>query len=266
MLPHEGQPKAWALGFQHLLLSIIGFGMRVYSQHPDVQGRESQWSSIHERVAAAILDPAPCVTVDQRGRLIIVDDSPRSAARDRDGDGFDETVTIGASDAGLVVAGDPLAFYDSVRAKIGDWEVFPSSDETTAEPPAEVLPAPVPANIPPVQSVAPDAEPQAPVEETAAEPVDTAPSEVDGEEQGVVLQIGATVDGFQPKPVALNISDTRLNQFNMGVVGDLGTGKTQLLKSLIMQISSAARRRRASKCPRYRSGQSLTLPWPADHA
>lgn len=250
MLPHEGQPKAWALGFQHLLLSIIGFGMRVYSQHPDVKGRESQWSSIHERVAAAILDPAPCVTVDQRGRLIIVDDSPRSGARDRDGDGFDETVTIGASDAGLVVAGDPLAFYDSVRAKIGDWGVYPSADEAAAEPAAEVLPAPVPADIPPAQPATPGAEPQAPAEEAPAEPVDTTPLEVDDEGQGVVLQIGATVDGFQPKPVALNISDTRLNQLNMGVVGDLGTGKTQLLKSLIMQISSAAQANRGIK-PRF---------------
>ena len=32
----EGQPKLWALAYQHLLLSIIGFGLRVYSQHHDV--------------------------------------------------------------------------------------------------------------------------------------------------------------------------------------------------------------------------------------
>jgi DNA phosphorothioation-dependent restriction protein DptH len=42
MLPHAGQPVAWSLGFQHLILSIIGFGMRVYSQHPDVLGKEAQ--------------------------------------------------------------------------------------------------------------------------------------------------------------------------------------------------------------------------------
>ncbi len=35
------------------------------------------------------------------------------------------------------------------------------------------------------------------------------------------------------------MSDTRLNQLNMGVVGDLGTGKTQLLKSLVNQIASS---------------------------
>ncbi|WBH51622.1 hypothetical protein PALA8_02409 [Pseudomonas aeruginosa] len=47
------------------------------------------------------------------------------------------------------------------------------------------------------------------------------------------------MDGFEPRSLSLNISDTRLNQLNIGVVGDLGTGKTQFLKSLILQISRA---------------------------
>jgi hypothetical protein len=36
-------------------------------------------------------------------------------------------------------------------------------------------------------------------------------------------------------------SNTRLNQFNLGVVGDLGTGKTQLLQGLVYQIWKQAR-------------------------
>lgn len=35
-------------------------------------------------------------------------------------------------------------------------------------------------------------------------------------------------------------SNTRLNQFNLGVVGDLGTGKTQLLQGLVYQIRKQA--------------------------
>ncbi|HGM5688179.1 hypothetical protein OE301_10805 [Pseudomonas aeruginosa] len=57
--------------------------------------------------------------------------------------------------------------------------------------------------------------------------------------KGIILSVGKTVDGFEPRPLSLNISDTRLNQLNIGVVGDLGTGKTQFLKSLILQISRA---------------------------
>ena len=253
MLPHDGQPVAWALGFQHLLLSIIGFGMRVYSQHPDVVGREAQWSSLHERIASAILDPRPCVSVDQRGRLIIVDDSPRSGVRDRDDDGFDETITIGSADAGHIVAGDPLAFYDSVRARVGHWDLFPATGAFTiglvqphADPDVvDAPPAPEATNA--NEASDPDATVPEPPASPAADPAVPDPAVAS---TGIILSIGTTVDSFRPGEVQLNISDTRLNQLNMGVVGDLGTGKTQLLKSLIMQISDASEANRGIR-PRF---------------
>ncbi|WP_447763847.1 hypothetical protein [Sphingopyxis panaciterrae] len=253
MLPHEGQPIAWALGFQHLLLSIIGFGMRVYSQHPDVVGKEAKWSSLHERIASAILDPTPCVSVDQRGRLIIVDDSPRSGVRDGDGDGFDETITIGSADAGQVVAGNPLDFYDSVRAKVDRWGLFPSagavmsgSAKAGGAPEAAVAIQNPPAEDGRDISVAEPAGPE-PLPSTAAGPAAAQPVEPS---TGIILSIGTSVDSFRPGEIQLNISDTRLNQLNMGVVGDLGTGKTQLLKSLIMQISDASQANRGIR-PRF---------------
>jgi hypothetical protein len=50
--------------------------------------------------------------------------------------------------------------------------------------------------------------------------------------------------------LSLALSDTRLNQLNIGVVGDLGTGKTQLLKSLILQMTKASIENRGLK-PRF---------------
>lgn len=254
MLPHERQPVAWTLGFQHLLLSIIGFGMRVYSQHPDIQGKETHWSALHEQVAAAILDPEPCVSVDQRGRLIIVDDSARSGVRDRDGDGFDETITIGSADGGQIVSGDPLAFYEGVRARVGHWDLFPTGAEAVMR---SVAIASTDEGIAEVEVAAISTELEADVADTAvvgaapAIPIEAeAPAVATDESTGVILSIGRTVDSFQPADLSLNISDTRLNQLNMGVVGDLGTGKTQLLKSLILQISDSAAGNRGAK-PRF---------------
>ena len=242
LLPYEGQPTAWAICFQHLLLSIIGFGMRVYSQHEDVAGREGLWSSIHERVAAAILGPDPCVSVDQHGRLIIVDESPRSGARDRDDDGFEETIAIGTDDAGRVVAGDPVAFYDSVRARVGDWSLYPNRHDTATAPAQEA------------QSFLSEDDRDEGAKKTGqvdAAEVSTAmkveEQVQDDEGTGIVLSIGSTVDSFRSGKLSLNISDTRLNNLNMGVVGDLGTGKTQLLKSLILQISSSEASNRGIK-------------------
>jgi DNA phosphorothioation-dependent restriction protein DptH len=83
------------------------------------------------------------------------------------------------------------------------------------------------------------------------EPVNAPVDGVDDKEHaGILIEVGRTTDGFRPKDLYLNISDTRLNQLNMGVVGDLGTGKTQLLKSIIKQISSASEYNRGKK-PRF---------------
>lgn len=253
MQPREDQPALWALAYQHLLLSIIGFGLRVYSQHRDVVGHPVRWSEFHERIARAIFEDSRCVEVDARGRLIILDDTPSSKPQDFDKDGFEETIVIGREDASKVVSGDPAAFYDMVRARLDDWELMPApmpepttvvaterqTDTAPVEGPATADPDPRPA--PGEPAAAPSvAELTAGIEPNVDEPVGN----------GVILKVGKTIDGFQPRDLVLNISDTRLNQLNIGVVGDLGTGKTQLLKSLIAQIASSGPENRGHS-PRF---------------
>lgn len=60
---------------------------------------------------------------------------------------------------------------------------------------------------------------------------------------GIEIRVGKTVDGLVGKNVDAIFwpANTELNQMNVGVVGDLGTGKTQLLKSLILQLSQKSR-------------------------
>jgi DNA phosphorothioation-dependent restriction protein DptH len=252
MLPHEGQPRIWALAFQHLLLSLVGFGMRVYSQHPDVVDQD-RWSGFHERIAAAVLGGECLITVDPKGRLVVVDDSDRSSARDRDGDGFEETITIGRSDAGVIVSGDPTNFYDSVRLKVGAWRLMPGQGAPSVEAPAAAPPGDVPPAEPPGPPPAPApevAEASAATVELAKQPSPALAAIAPDSPSGIILDVGRTVDGFTARELSLNISDTRLNHLNMGVVGDLGTGKTQLLKSLILQISDASMANRGIR-PRF---------------
>ncbi len=246
-------PTLWGLAYQHLLLSIIGFGLRVYSQHSDVVDT-ALWSHFHERIAKAIFDSADCVEIDRRGRLIIVDASTSSRAVDSDRDGFQETIVIGREDASRVVAGDPKPFYDAIEASLGKWDLLPQSSNSTVkidnigetgsanepelvnENDREVLPEPGP-TVPKVAS-------HTMQPETHSTPTSESPS------RGVVLRVGDTIGGFTTRHLELNISDTRLNQLNVGVVGDLGTGKTQLLKSLITQIATSGPENRGT-APRF---------------
>ena len=127
-LATEREPlSAWRFAFQHLLLSLIGFGMRVYSQHPDLGGQAGEWAKFHEQIATAILSDDGCVTVNKRGRLIVVDRNLASGPHDNDGDRFDETIIINLEDAGRIVGGDAQVFYEKVREKIRDWQLKPRS-------------------------------------------------------------------------------------------------------------------------------------------
>ena len=57
---------------------------------------------------------------------------------------------------------------------------------------------------------------------------------------GIRFQVGQSLVASDRKPYYLHPSNTRLNQLNIGVVGDLGTGKTQLTKALIYQVTRRA--------------------------
>jgi len=59
-------------------------------------------------------------------------------------------------------------------------------------------------------------------------------TDVNAQVTGVYFPVGTDITSpFQNPEVYFHPSNTQLNQLNIGIVGDLGTGKTQLTKSLI---------------------------------
>jgi len=251
----------WKLAFQHLITSIIGFGFRVYSQQSSIAKIGQRWSNHHARIAEAILSDELSLEIDMRGRLIVIDGSKSSGPRDTDGDGFKETIVLAHSDATSVVKDDVPIIYEAIRAELGDWQLYPAIEDakievettqTTKSDTYQDTKAEDDQKVPTSMcQPGPLWEPNGP----CAHPSDgssTTPSPsgavVDTHEQasskaitgdGIKVLIGETADSFRPETRVLNISDTRLNQLNIGVVGDLGTGKTQLLKSLIYQIAKS---------------------------
>ena len=67
---------------------------------------------------------------------------------------------------------------------------------------------------------------------------------------GIRFAVGHSVSSGERKPYYLNPSNTKLNQLNIGVVGDLGTGKTQLTKALIYRFTRQATENR-SHTPKF---------------
>ncbi|WP_282267534.1 hypothetical protein [Stenotrophomonas sp. PS02298] len=247
----------WRLAYENLLSSMIGYGFRVYSQHLAEGGKAAAWARLHSRVMEAILNSELGVEIDARGRLIVIDGTTNSGPSDTDGDSFKETIELSQSDASLIVRGTADAFYQSMKASLHDWQFMPREVAATAVQIAP-LAAPMKPEAPfitllpvqpaeePVVSTSPSevgASTVAPyddeLQETQEPSKATAPN--DGSDQaGLILRVGEDIGAFQARVRHLNLGQTSLNQLNMGVVGDLGTGKTQLLQSLVFQIATGA--------------------------
>lgn len=242
----------WRLAHQNLLIAMISYGFRVYSQHLADAGKAGEWSSLHARVVAAVLSSSSSVEVDSRGRLVVIDGSASSAPKNTDGDSFNETIEISQADASQIVRGEASALYESMKSSLGEWEFFPrgrsSDDQHAGEGPTMQDQEPVHREVRPIDTAAqatpaPADQPSVPkpgVDAVVLPPQDAPAIEAGNSQAGLTIRVGKTVEGFQQRVRSLNLGHTSLNQLNMGVVGDLGTGKTQLLKSLVFQIATGS--------------------------
>jgi DNA phosphorothioation-dependent restriction protein DptH len=261
-----GEPETgtmWGLALRHLIVSMVSYGFRVYSQQDAVLQSTAGWAKLHEDVASAILGSPLDLEVDQRGRLIVIDGSPQSGPADSDEDGMAETIVISYADAGRLVVEDGDAFVAAVREVLGAWGVMPTFPAVPTSHPQVFSVTEAASSASSSGSDATKAASDALGDVAAAsEPLEPslggseAPAQHEGAsgddanaqpQHGVRVLLGCTVDGFATEDRHVDLSDTRLNQLNIGVVGDLGTGKTQFLKSLVLQVATAGKQNRGKR-------------------
>ena len=258
----------WRLAYQHFLVSLLSFGFRVYSQQRLVGHQSKEWASDHARIIRAIYSDEAILENDETGRLIVLDNTLTSKPDDVDGDAFNETIVLSGPDAASVLMASAAAIVEKIKHMVGTWRIMPQRG-TGGTSEAEIMPfvptrpepiggvAPMPSPAPGIIPASPPAAmspPEAvmPVAEVGAHPLPPSAGERDtasgdsGKEaaivsnRGIEFQVGQAIDNFANEPRLFNPSDTRLNQLNMGVVGDLGTGKTQFLKAFIFNMIKAA--------------------------
>lgn len=239
----------WNLAFRHLMLSMATFGIRLYAQLPglSVNGElidHKWWASMQERMASQLLSGSASISIDGRGRLVIVNagQAGTTELRDFDDDGFSETITITSSDAGVFIDGDSGEIVRLLRDRIGNWdlEAHLREDPQTDTPPSQapktdMMKVPDPPIVTAIDK--PKVTPSVKVDRVEPGPPETI-------SEGVSVIVGKDLNVIPPRDIFLDLSDTKINQLNIGIVGDLGTGKTQFLKSLIYQTVSRARQNR----------------------
>ncbi|MBU6958007.1 hypothetical protein KRR23_09685 [Pseudomonas sp. CVAP len=232
----------WGIAYRDLIASWLDYGFRVYGE-TEVARATPHWVQYHQQTIARLMSSKLEVELDPEGRLISVENTPKSRILTTGKSDLKNTAVLGYEVAGALLAGNqPQVVADMVNL-VGSWDLLAASSVskqtvTDSEVPAlgnkVELDGSMEAPSRPSQSSPQHTE--LPVQ--IGEPVlDDEPEMIISEDAvGLNFKIGWTKDLIGSKDVFFYPGNTELNNINIGVVGDLGTGKTQLLKSLVYQM------------------------------
>jgi len=253
----------WGVAYRGLLAALLDYGFRVYGQLSRFI-QQDEWAMRHSAALHALGSQELDVAIDTRGRLIVIDGSNSSSMADIDEDQFKECIVLSHRDATGLILPDDNALLAGIRNHAGTWDLTPASarddrstedqasggaliadnrSEAAVEATAQTKPlvesdtspaqvrhaAPTPSN-----TVAPEGSLTAPVVSPAAG-IDPSGDEVVAP-TGIRFGVGTTIHSFTTETLDFYPGATSLNHLNIGIVGDLGTGKTQLVQSLLYQL------------------------------
>ena len=252
LLDMSREEPVWSLATAKFMASWFSFGFRVYGELVPVGLRNSLMKS-NTAVNQAILRGQLKCHADQRGRLVVVHNEATSHASDLDGDGFEETIALKPSDAlEIIISPDNNRVLCGMVEQMGCWDLLVSSDKigyatSSSEKSGSASLGPAIRKQP--VAGAPDESgplemPRLPADKSAESMMSTTQSSTMGttdaksaKSEGIRFDVGTTLDSFNKERREFFPGNTQLTQLNIGIVGNLGTGKTQLTQALIYQVS-----------------------------
>ena len=242
--------ELWGMAWRSLTASWLDYAFRVYGQLDQFLHRED-WAGIHEQVMTAVLSGEMGWSIDRRGRAVILDATNSSKPVDVDGDGFAETLNLSHADGFAVLNSEHEVLLKGIQEAVGDWGFAPKLE------PSEERPTKIDDEKPGDENMPPEDDPIDGDEKSSGEGDEVSP--IDGGDKpggvgddlvlpscGLKFRVGEVLDTFNNKEISFFPANTELNQLNIGIVGDLGTGKTQLIQALIYNLQSQKEQNRGS--------------------
>ena len=220
----------WGVAYRDLIASWLDYGFRIYGEATVVQNNP-HWIRYHQQTIASLMSKQIKVEIDHTGRLISIENTHKSRIISSGSSSTDNTVILSYKAASALLSGSRPEVVTKMKARVGNWGLFPNpiDDEVTTQ------------------------EGTSNGASVSNGTFTTLPSTSKSQTQiggvGLKFTIGQTTDLIGNKEVNFHPGNTALNNINIGVVGDLGTGKTQLLKSLMYQMVKAPEKNRG-KAPK----------------
>jgi DNA phosphorothioation-dependent restriction protein DptH len=230
----------WGIAYRDLIASWLDYGFRVYGE-TEVAQATPHWVHYHQQTIARLMSNKLEVELDPEGRLISIENTDKSRVLTTGKSSLKNTAVLGYELAGALLAGNqPQVVADMVK-QVGDWGLLAINSNTEKainSPENQVLrDKKEPLELTKEPSSSNESLPGVSESSSQSAPLDNKPETTSPEAAaGLNFKIGCTKDLIGSKEVIFYPGNTELNNINIGVVGDLGTGKTQLLKSLVYQM------------------------------
>jgi hypothetical protein len=254
LLISAAETAIWGIACKHLLCTWLDYGFRVYGQL-DQYRNDPKWSRFHQQMISAVLGDEIPIEVDSRGRLVLIDASKQSEYFDTNGNGFNDTLVIAHSDAEKIIRTPEKSILPKIVEMLGHWDCEASQHNITPKTDEEVSPRDITEaesrklesetlkdTTIPTRHLDSEETAQLDQDEKTFKDQPKASSELQGNsDTGVCFPVGNSIGGFTTQEFIFHPSNTELNQMNIGVVGDLGTGKTQLLQGLLYNLARSGK-------------------------
>jgi DNA phosphorothioation-dependent restriction protein DptH len=224
--------ELWKIARNRLLSDMISFAFSTYGRRIKNLNESINWAKLHTEVISK-LDDFDKLIIAGQGRLMVTSKYQLTSFEKVISD--NDTLLISFDDAKDILLKTNTEKFEVLRSKIGNWglTVDPFIGNKSQETPKE------------------EVLPQAKVENI--EPLDNQKSSSKQEinlNRGIEFEVGVHEGALSELPYLFHPSNTNLNQLNIGIVGDLGTGKTQLIKALIYNIVRYPNKNRG-KSPKF---------------
>lgn len=244
----RGESSAlWGIAYRDLIASWLDYGFRVYGE-TEIAKATSHWVRYHQQTIARLMSNKLDVEIDSEGRLISIENTSKSRVICTGKSALNNTAVLGYELAGALLTGNQPQVVADMVTQVGNWELQASNQPPTKEG-FEVLDQTLVDSNEPHRLISTNDHPPSKLGKLLPE-INESPSlsneaaSVGDESEnitpeasvGLNFKIGCTKDLIGSKDIIFHPGNTALNNINIGVVGDLGTGKTQLLKSLVYQM------------------------------
>ncbi|OBU41299.1 hypothetical protein AYY26_06685 [Photobacterium phosphoreum] len=235
------EAELWGIAYRNLLASWLDYGFRVYGETHVAQVNKS-WVDYHQQTIAKLMSGELDVEIEQEGRLVTIEDTLRSRVVCSGNGKFKNTAILGYELAASLLTGEQISTVDLIMEQVGEWGLLASTEVLLKNNTIELSRDSNSSSFEEKEGGVLTTETKlvASSKKAVEDELTTKLKELENssliEHKGLKFKVGESTDLIGRKDVYFYPGNTALNNINVGVVGDLGTGKTQLLKSIVYQM------------------------------